>query len=307
MHESSRNQRRQADSFVGYNGRATSSCTQASYLSLVNGGLSINFADGTSAQYSANQGDAYNFLIPSATPGNITTTFSLSPSGVLLWSNDAFFNGGANFCVLHSGVIVAVFRLGAQPTGCVFIALTVAILSQCFAPASASGVSASAGGDTVVVLLPGGQGAPGATGPLGPSGAQGSPGQTGPSGLQGPIGAQGVQGIPGATGATGVPGPVGPQGIQGIVGPSGPQGSIGPVGPDGAQGLAGPTGPTGVQGVPGPSGAQGNSGPQGIQGNVGPSGPQGSAGPSGPSGAPGAQGLQGNIGPQGIQGNIGPS
>lgn len=191
-------------------------------------------------------------------------------------------------------VIVAVFRLGAQPTGCVFIALTVAILSSCVTPPSASGVSASAGGDTVEFVLPGGQGIAGATGPFGPTGAQGpsglpgvqgNPGPTGPSGLQGLPGAQGVQGIPGATGATGLPGPIGPTGVQGVPGPSGAQGAQGNIGPQGVQG---------------------NVGPSGLQGSAGPSGPSGAQGLTGSTGATGAQGLQGNVGPQGIQGNIGP-
>lgn len=118
--------RRQAGSFMGYNGRATSSCAQASVLSLSNGVLSITYANGTIAQFSANSGDAFDYLIPSTTAGNITTTFSLSNTGTLLWTNSAFFNGGALFCVLPSGIIVAVFQQGTQPTSCVFIDLTIA-------------------------------------------------------------------------------------------------------------------------------------------------------------------------------------
>ena len=58
-------------------------------------------------------------------------TFSLSNTGNLLWNNDAFFNGGALFCVLPSGVILAVFRQGTQPSGCVFIDLTIVELNSC--------------------------------------------------------------------------------------------------------------------------------------------------------------------------------
>jgi len=124
--ELSPKRRRQVGSFVGYNGRSTSACTQASYLTLTNGQLYIQYANGTTAQYSANSGDAYDYLIPSAVPGNVTTTFSLSKTGTLLWNSDYFFNAGALFCVLPSGIIVAVFQQGAQPSGCVFVDLTVA-------------------------------------------------------------------------------------------------------------------------------------------------------------------------------------
>ena len=118
--------RRQAGSFMGYNGRATSACSQASFLTLSNGQLFVHFANGTVAQYSAHSGDAYDYLIPSTSLGDITTTFSLSNTGTLLWTSDSFFNGGALFCLLPSGVVVAVFQQGAQPTSCVFIDLTIA-------------------------------------------------------------------------------------------------------------------------------------------------------------------------------------
>ena len=122
----SQKRRRQNSSFLGYNGRAASSCTQASVLTLSNGALSATYANGTVASFSANPGDAYDYLVPSTTPGSITTTFSLSNTGTLLWTSDSFFNGGALFCVIPSGIIVAVFQQGAQPTSCVFIDLTIA-------------------------------------------------------------------------------------------------------------------------------------------------------------------------------------
>lgn len=59
--------------------------------------------------------------------GDIRTAFSLSSTGSLLWNNDAFFNGGALFCILPSGDLVAVFVQGAQPESCVFIDLTVSL------------------------------------------------------------------------------------------------------------------------------------------------------------------------------------
>ena len=117
--------RRQADSFVSYNGRTTTSCTQASILTIYNGQLFITYANGTVAQFSANAGDAYDSFLPSTTPGNTATTFSLSNAGTLLWNNPSFFNGNALFCLLPSGEIIAVFQQGAQPTSCVFIDLTI--------------------------------------------------------------------------------------------------------------------------------------------------------------------------------------
>ena len=116
---------------MGYNGRATSACAQASFLSLANGQLFVQFANGTIAQYSAKSGDAFDYLIPSTILGDVTTTFSLSNTGTLLWTSNSFFNGGALFCVLPSGIIVAVFQQGAQPTNCVFIDLTVAQCGCC--------------------------------------------------------------------------------------------------------------------------------------------------------------------------------
>ena len=124
---------------MSYTGRATSSCTQASVLTLANNQLWVTFSNGTVAQFSANTGDTYEYFAPSTTPGDITTTFSLSNTGTLLWTSPNFFNGNALFCVLPSGVIVAVFQQGAQPTSCIFIDLTIAermlpVFVQCLAP-----------------------------------------------------------------------------------------------------------------------------------------------------------------------------
>ena len=118
--------KRQAGAFMSYTGRATSSCAQASILTLANNQLWMTFSNGTVAQFSARTGDAYDYFAPSTNPGDITTTFSLSNTGTLLWTSPSFFNGNALFCVLPSGVLVAVFQQGAQPLSCVFIDLTVA-------------------------------------------------------------------------------------------------------------------------------------------------------------------------------------
>ena len=122
----SRNRRRQAGAFVNYNGRATSSCTQASTYTIFNGQLYVQFDNGTTEQFSTTTGTPYANFTPSTTPGDIATTFSLSNTGSLLWTNNAFFNGNALFCILPSGELVAVFAPGTQPQGCIFIDLTIA-------------------------------------------------------------------------------------------------------------------------------------------------------------------------------------
>ena len=140
---------------------------QASTLTLANNSLYLTYSNGTVAQFSATTGDTYDYFAPSTTPGDITTTFSLSNTGTLLWTNSEFFNGNALFCLLPSGVIVAVFQQGAQPQYCVFIDLTVAermcglflsknmasgnsidndLVTSCIAASTASAVTAVIGG-----------------------------------------------------------------------------------------------------------------------------------------------------------------
>ena len=121
-----RNRRRQAGAFITYDGRATSSCSQASVYSLYNGQLFVQFANGTTEQFSTITGTSYANFTPSATPGDIRTTFSLGNTGSLLWTNNDFFNGGALFCILPSGVLIAVFQQGMAPESCIFIDLTIA-------------------------------------------------------------------------------------------------------------------------------------------------------------------------------------
>lgn len=119
--------RRQAASFVDYQGRATSNCFQATTYTLFAGQLFAQYANGTTAQFSAFTGDQYTILEPRTTVGDITTKFSLSSQGSLLWNNDDFFNGAAQFCILPSGDLVAVFSQGAQPESCIFVDLTVSL------------------------------------------------------------------------------------------------------------------------------------------------------------------------------------
>ena len=112
---------------MDYQGRATSNCFQATTYTLYAGQLFAQYANGTTAQFSAFTGDLYSILEPKPYVGDITTTFSLSSVGSLLWNNDVFFNGAATFCILPSGELVAIFVQGAQPESCVFIDLTVAL------------------------------------------------------------------------------------------------------------------------------------------------------------------------------------
>ena len=325
--------RRQAGSFVGYNGRTTTSCTQASVLTIYNGQLFISYANGTVAQFSANAGDAYDNFIPSTTLGSITTTFSLSQSGTLLWNSPSFFNGNALFCLLPSGTIVAVFQQGAQPTSCDFIDLTIVELAGCVIPSGSSATlippnPSGPTGPTGLQGVPGQSGPSGATGPLGPSGPSGPSGPTGGVGATGPLGPSGPSGPGGIAGAVGATGPSGPSGPMGLTGAVGATGTLGPSGPSGPAGVTGAVGAVGATGPQGPSGASGPSGPAGVTGAVGatgPLGPSGASGPSGPAGMTGAvgatgatgvpgpsgpqgpQGLSGATGPTGPQGSVGPS
>jgi len=271
----SEKRRRQSGPFVGYNGRATSAWTQASTLTLQNGQLFLTYANGTVAQFSASSNNAYDYFLPSVNPGNITTTFSLSNTGTLLWNNVNFYNDAGPFCVLPSGQILAVFQQNTQPASCVFIDLTVAELTSCAATSLG----------TVLVG--------GAQGPTGPSGASGPSGPTGPSGLSG---------LYGAVSATGATGPSGLSGLSGLSGPSGTIGLSGPSGASGLQGIQGSQGPSGLSGLSGPSGPSGTIGLPGLLGPSGPSGVIGPSGPSGPSGAFGATGATGAMGPSGSPG-----
>lgn len=117
-----RNQRRQGGSFVGGSGGSTSTCDTAVIYMLRNGQMFAN-SGGTASQFSCNSSDTYAAFVPSATPGSITTTFSIDNQGNLLWANESFFNSGALFCIAPDSTIYAVFQSGAQPGGCVFIAL----------------------------------------------------------------------------------------------------------------------------------------------------------------------------------------
>lgn len=107
-------------------------------------------------------------------------------------------------------------------------------------PVNIKGPEGPAGpkGDTGPQGEPGQDGAPGAQGPQGPAGPQGEKGEKGDPGEIGPQGPQGLQGEKGEKGDTGPQGPAGADGAQGPAGEQGPKGDIGPQGPQGPEGPA---------------------------------------------------------------------
>ena len=111
--------------YVGFDGLATTACSNASTYSLQNGQLIVQFANGSIEGYSTSGTVPYQAFIPSVFNLGISQTFSLSPSGILLWTNALFGNGNALFCVIADGTIYAVFVYGLQPPGCIFIDLTI--------------------------------------------------------------------------------------------------------------------------------------------------------------------------------------
>lgn len=99
----------------------------------------------------------------------------------------------------------------------------------------------------------------------------------------------------------------GAAGIQGPEGPAGPKGDTGPQGEPGQDGAPGAQGPQGEQGPKGETGAQGPQGEKGEKGDPGETGPQGPQGLRGEKGDTGPQGPKGDTGPQGPQGPEGPA
>lgn len=112
--------------------------------------------------------------------------------------------------------------------------------------------------------LSGAAGIQGPEGPAGPKGDTGPQGEPGQDGAPGEPGAQGPQGEPGPQGEKGDPGETGPQGPQGLQGEKGDTGAQGPSGADGAQGPPGEQGPKGDTGPQGPAGADGKTPVKGV-------------------------------------------
>ena len=124
IHNGRRRKRQSGGSYLGTNGQLTTQCSNANAYNLVNGQLFVTNS-GVTQQFSTNANVPYQAFLPSSSVGTITTTFSLTAGSALLWTNTAFYAGNTQFCVMPSGVINAVFAYGAEPSGCVFISLTI--------------------------------------------------------------------------------------------------------------------------------------------------------------------------------------
>ena len=134
------NRKRQDSSgtFFGPGGNSTTSCANAGTYTISQGRLFEQY-NGTVGEFSAPSGAPYVLFQPSQSVSSITTTFLLTTSGELVWQNETFYGGAAQFCILQDGTFIAVFELGGQPFGCVFVELTVTGISNC--PLNAGPVS----------------------------------------------------------------------------------------------------------------------------------------------------------------------
>ena len=125
-------QRREAvTNYIGIHNRITSLCSDAGTFAISNGQLLWILSNGTTLQYSAPANVNFAIFLPTATPGLITTSFSIGRNGVLQWVNPNFFNGNALFCVASDGTLIAVFSDGGNPIGCVFVDLYISDLNVC--------------------------------------------------------------------------------------------------------------------------------------------------------------------------------
>lgn len=122
--------RQSGSTYVSSSGTVTNDCTDSPIYSATNGSLTATI-NGTVYTYSTSAGVGAAPFVPSTIAGDITTTFSISSNGVLQWTNAAFFNGQASFCVLQNGAVYALFQQNAQPDGCLFIQLTLFSVSSC--------------------------------------------------------------------------------------------------------------------------------------------------------------------------------
>lgn len=113
--------KRVAVQFISGNAQVSSSCSPAITYSLVNGQL-LQTSGGTTRPFSVNNPAGSIPFTPLASVGQYTGEFSLSDEGALIWSNDAFPTGGAQFCSM-GGTIYAVFD-ATLPSGCNQITLS---------------------------------------------------------------------------------------------------------------------------------------------------------------------------------------
>jgi hypothetical protein len=121
---------RQTGGFTYVNGQGTStdSCANAIMYTLINGHLFSNTSSG-STQFGAPANVDYTTFVPQANPGPITTTFSVDAQNNLIWSNVAFYNNFAQWCIRADNTVIAVFVApnlapNLAPNDCVFIQLS---------------------------------------------------------------------------------------------------------------------------------------------------------------------------------------
>jgi hypothetical protein len=140
-----RRKKRQGTVYLGGTGQTTDSCRNAVVYSLVNGKLFANSSSGA-LQFGTTTGTTYADFTPSASPGDITTAFSVDTQNNLLWTNSAFYNYQARFCVLSDNTIVAVFGDPTlAPDGCFFVTLSMTRVSSCAAAVAGPQLSGPSG------------------------------------------------------------------------------------------------------------------------------------------------------------------
>lgn len=140
-----RREKRQGTVYLGGTGQTTDSCQNAVVYSLVNGKLFANSSSGA-LQFGTTTGATYENFTPSSNPGDITTAFSVDTQNNLLWTNSAFYNYQARFCVLSDNTIVAVFGdPSLAPDGCFFVTLSMTRVSSCAAAVGGPQLSGPSG------------------------------------------------------------------------------------------------------------------------------------------------------------------
>lgn len=140
-----RHRKRQGSVYLGGTGQATDSCQNAVVYSLVNGKLFANSSSGA-LQFGTTTGTTYANFTPSANPGSITTAFSVDTQNNMMWTNSAFYNNQARFCVLSDNTIVAVFGdPQLAPNGCFFVTLTMTRVTSCAGAAGGPVLSGPSG------------------------------------------------------------------------------------------------------------------------------------------------------------------
>lgn len=124
-------QSRQATLWIGANGDITNDCTQVPVYILATDGTLKATINGSVFLYSTDPGVDYAPLVPSQTPGTITTTFSDNSDSMLSWTNSEFWNGQASFCAFSNGTIFAVFQESADLPGCIYIQVSLSGFTSC--------------------------------------------------------------------------------------------------------------------------------------------------------------------------------